>query len=75
MKNYTGVTDVVMMLLFLAKSFDVRCVHNIIYDMTLSTEKQRRHMINHCLAKPYFAEIQRTVSKVIIHTCMYVLGI
>ena len=37
-----------MRLLVPAESVNIHvlCGHNIIYDMTLSTEKQRRHMIN-----------------------------
>ena len=48
MKFCLVVTDVVIMLLVPAESVmkPLTCDNNIIYDMTLSTEKQQCHMID-----------------------------
>ena len=33
------------------------CGHNILYDMTLSTEKQQRHMINDAVRQSFESNI------------------
>ena len=45
MKHYNLVVDVVMTLLVPVESY-VTCGNSLIYDMTLSTVKQRRQMLN-----------------------------
>ena len=46
MKIYIVVTDVVNDVTYSRKSVNTRVVIRFFYDMTLSTGKQRRHMIN-----------------------------